>query len=138
MKKYRLIEHTADLGILVCGDSPGDLFANAACAVFDLMTDLGQVRLAGERRIDLEGADWEDLLVNYLREVLYLFNGEGMLLADFIIADIDPHCVSGSVRGELFDARRHIIKREIKAVTYHGVEVSETGKGWRGKVILDV
>ena len=138
MDRYRVIDHTADLGFLAYGDSPAELFVNAAFAVFDLMTDLSAVEPAQERGIDVTGSDWEDLLVNYLREILYIYNGEGMLLVDFIVAEIDPGHLSGAVRGEPFDARKHCIKREIKAVTYHGAEVSKTGEGWRGKAIFDV
>ena len=138
MKRYRIIEHTADLGLEIFGNSPDELFANAAFAVFDLMADLAPVRTDQERTITVDGADWEDLLVNYLREILYMFNGEGLLLTEFVIREIGPRHLSGVVRGEPFDIRKHTVKKEIKAVTYHGVTVEELREGWRGKVIFDV
>ena len=76
MNRYRVFDHTADLGVEVYGETVKELFVNAAFAVFDMLTDLDRVRAIEERNITVEGEGWEDLLVNYLREVLYLFNGE--------------------------------------------------------------
>ncbi len=138
MKPYKVFNHTADLGIEVFGKTEKDVFSRAAFAVFDLMADLRFVRPVLKRPITVEGADREDLLVNYLREVLYLFTGKKILLKVFKIGEIDGHQLKGEVMGEVFDPARHRLKREIKAVTYHRAEVRETPEGWRGRVILDV
>ena len=136
--KYRVFNHTADLGVEIYGKTVEELFVNAAFAIFDLMTDLQDVKITEVRAIVTEGADWEDLLVNYLREVLYLFNGEGLILSDYAIAEINPRHLVGEVRGEPFEPGRHRIKTEIKAVTYHQVLIRESGEGWVGRVVFDV
>ena len=138
MRRYRLFDHTADLGVEVYGKTANELFANAAFAVFDILADLSHVSPAVERKIVVEGDGWEDLLVNYLREILYLFNGEGLLLKEFSIIDIDPRHLEGTVSGEPFDPSRHRINTEIKAVTYHQAAVRETPKEWSARVIFDV
>ncbi len=138
MKPYRVFDHTADLGIEVYGRTLPELYAHAAYAVYDLMADLDAVRPETLRKISVEGADREDLLVNYLREVLHLFYGEKLLLKSFSIDAIDERSLAGTVKGEAFDRERHRLKREIKAVTYHRTEVRETPGGWRARVILDV
>jgi SHS2 domain-containing protein len=138
MDRYRVFDHTADLGLEIYGKTVEELFTNAAFAVFDRITDLKSVRTVVERKIVVEGEDWEDLLVNYLREVLYLFNGEGILLKEYSITEIDPHHLKGIVSGEHFDSSKHRIHKEIKAVTYHQVAVRETPDGWTGRVICDV
>jgi len=138
MKLYRVFDHTADLGIEIFGETRKALFIHAAFAVFDLMTDLHSVQPQESRRISVEGADREDLLINYLREVLSLFNGEKLLLKEFSIDEINDRHLTGEVQGEVFDPARHPLMREIKAVTYHRAEVRETGHGWQGKVIFDV
>ena len=79
MTVYRQFYHTADLGIEVFGGTAGELFTNAAFAMFDLITQLNCVELRETRRIEVEGVDLDDLLVNFLRESLYLFNGEHWL-----------------------------------------------------------
>jgi SHS2 domain-containing protein len=138
MHKYRLFDHTADLGVEVYGKTANELFANAAFAVFDILTDLKHVSPTVERKVVVDGDGWEDLLVNYLREILYLFNGEGFLLKEFSIRDIDPRHLEGKVAGEPFDPSRHRINTEIKAVTYHQAAVRETSKEWTARVIFDV
>ena len=137
-KKYTLFDHTADLGVEVYGKTPGELFANAAFALFDIITDISTIETTEERKLVVEGSNWEDLLVNYLREVLYLCNGEGLLLKEFIVVKIDPAALQVVVRGEPFDPSRHSIKTEIKAVTYHQTSVTEDSHTWTGRVIFDV
>ncbi len=138
MDRYSVFDHTADMGVEVYGKTARELFANAAFAVFDIITDLNRVSATGERKIVVEGEGWEDLLVNYLREILYLFNGEGLLLKDYSIEKIDPQHLEGKVSGEAFDQKKHRMNAEIKAVTYHQVSVRETPDGWVGRVIFDV
>ena len=138
MDRYRRFDHTADLGLEIYGKTVKELFANAAFAVFDSITNLKHVSATVERTIVIEGEGWEDLLVNFLREVLYLFNGEGLLLKEYSIMTIEPHHLEGLVAGEIFDSSKHRIHREIKAVTYHQVTVREAPDMWVGRVILDV
>jgi SHS2 domain-containing protein len=138
MDRYRVFDHTADLGVEIYGTTVKELFANAAFAVFDMLTDLDRVLTSEERKIIVEGEGWEDLLVNYLREVLYLFNGEGLLLREYSIIEIDPQHLEGKVSGEVFDPLKHRMNKEIKAVTYHQITVRETPGMWIGRVIFDV
>jgi len=138
MERYKVFDHTADLGVAIYGKTVKELFANAAFAVFDIITDLNRVKTTEERTIIVEGECWEDLLVNYLREVLYMFNGGGLLLKEYSIIEIDPQHLEGRVSGELFNPSKHRINTEIKAVTYHQVTVRETPEMWTGRVIFDV
>jgi len=138
MTGYKTFNHTADLGIEVSGKDERELFSNAAFAVFDITTDLHDVNAREVRRFAVEGSDLEDLLVNYLREVLYMFSGQGLLLKDFSILEINGRHLVAEVRGEPFDSARHSVKTEIKAVTYHEVEVRETEKGLKARLIFDV
>ena len=136
--RYRVFDHTADVGVEVAGKTVEELFVNAAFAVGDLIADRENIRITEVRRIVTEGMDWEDLLVNYLREVLYLFSGEGLLLSDYVITEIEPWRLVGEVGGEPFAPGRHRIKTEIKAVTYHQALVRQTEEGWIGRVVFDV
>jgi len=138
MHRYKLFDHTADLGMEAYGKTANEMFANAAFAVFDILTDLKHVSPTVERKIVVDGDGWEDLLVNYLREILYLYNGEGLLLKEFSVPNIEPTHLEGKVSGEPFDPARHKINTEIKAVTYHQATVKKTAKEWMGRVIFDV
>lgn len=136
--QYRPFDHTADLGINITGLTVGELFVNGALAVFDLLTDLSLVSVVESREIAVEGVDWEDLLVNYLREVLYLYQGEKMLVREVVIEHISPTEVRARLSGEAFHRERHRLHREIKAVTYHGLKVQCLGDHWEARVLFDV
>jgi len=135
---YCIFDHTADLGLEVYGTDDRDLFRNAALALFDILTDRGRVRGREERAIAVEGADREELLVNFLREVLSLYNSEGWLVHECAIRGMDDCHLRATVTGEPFDRGRHTIDREIKAVTYHRVRIERTARGLTGRVVCDV
>jgi SHS2 domain-containing protein len=138
MHRYKLFDHTADLGVEVYGKTANELFTNAAFAVFDILTDLKHVSPIAQRKIVVNGDGWGDLLVNYLREILYMYNGEGFLLNEFSVLDINPRHLEGNVAGEPFDPAKHTINMEIKAVTYHQAVVKQTQGMWMARVIFDV
>ena len=138
MQRYRQFDHTADLGVEAFGKTPKELFANAAFAVFDILSDLKHVNPIVEKKVVVDGDGWEDLLINYLREILYLYNGEGLLLKEFSIDVINERHLEGRVSGEPFNPARHRINTEIKAVTYHQATVKEERGVWQGRVIFDV
>jgi SHS2 domain-containing protein len=137
-QRYRIFDHTADLGIEIYGSDEKELFTNAAYALLDTMADMDRIEVYEKRRFAVGGSDWEDLLVNFLREILSLFNGEELLLREFSISYINSHYVTGEAGGEVFNPEKHQIKMEIKAVTYHQVRVEQTPDGWKGRVIFDV
>jgi SHS2 domain-containing protein len=135
---YRVFDHTADLGVEVSAATIEELYAAAAFALFDLLTDLSTVRAGIAREIVVTGEDPADLLVNFLREVLYMWNGGGLLIKSCLIREATPQRLKAVLRGETFDSGRHSIKQEIKAVTYHQATVCETEKGFVAKVVFDV
>jgi SHS2 domain-containing protein len=135
---YRCFDHTADLGLEVTASTREELYAGAAFALFDLLADLAKVRAGVVREVSITGRDETDLLVNFLRECLYAWNGEGFLMKSCLVHQLTDHSVKALLRGEPFDPARHRIKQEIKAITYHQASVQETPDGWKGRVILDI
>ncbi len=138
MTSYRLFEHTADLGIEFFADSLEELFVSSGSGLFDVISGIDRIKAEKTFQINVEGIDLEDLLVNWLRELLYLHQVKRILLCRFHISEISDTRLVGSVMGEPFDAKRHEIKKEIKAATYHGIEVSESKGCWKARVIFDV
>jgi len=135
---YTIFDHTADLGLEIYGADAAELFENAVWAVCDVMMDSTTVETSETRSFAVEGADWEDLLVNFLREILFMFNGTRFVPRECAVATIDERHVTGQVGGEPFNPEKHLINTEIKAVTYHRIAVRRTGDGWQGRVIFDV
>jgi SHS2 domain-containing protein len=136
---YRIFDHTADLGVAVFAPTRADLYAGAAEALFDLLTDRAAVREVTVREVAVTGEGPEDLLVNFLREALFAWNGEGFLAKSCLVRVAGPRRIMALLRGEAFDPARHRIKQEIKAVTYHQAEVRQTPEGgWAARVVFDV
>lgn len=135
---YEIIDHTADLGLHVTAADPSDLFATAARGLFDVMVSADSLRPRRTLSLKVDGADWPDLLVNWLRELLYLWSGKGFLVHSVHIHDIAADRIAADVAVDLYDPARHAIDCEIKAVTYHQVAVDRTSAGWEAKIIFDV
>ena len=136
--KYRIIEHTADFGIHVYGRDINRLFANAAHALFDQITDVRILEGKVENKIRVSGDDWPDLMVNWLRELLCLWTVEDRLVKDVDITNLSEYSLRAIVTGDPYDQNRHSIKEEIKAVTYHQIDVHQGPSGWEARIIFDV
>jgi SHS2 domain-containing protein len=138
MKTYETFDHTADIGVRAFGRTVEEVFVHAAEALFEMLTDLDSIRLHLTREVEINGSDPEDLFVRWLGELLYLCQGEEYLFREFSIFQLTPTSLKAQVRGERFDPSRHELKTEIKAITYHQVEVAQKDGGWVGKVIFDI
>jgi SHS2 domain-containing protein len=137
-KKYRLLTRQSELAVRVVGISQADLFANSAFALFDVMTDLEKIELKERVPLEVEGADRDDLMVNWMRELLYLYQGSGYLLKEFQIQEVKDTFVKADVCGEKIDPDRHDIKKEITAVAYHQSRMEKTGNQWTAQLIFEV
>jgi len=135
---YELIDHTADFGIRVCGSSAKDLFHNAALALMDQLVEAVAPRERQTRQLKIAGNDWPDLMVNWLREILYLWAGEEMLVRAIQIEALTPSRLSAQLDAEVFSPQHHIIRTEIKAVTYHQIQVVDRGHCWEARIIFDI
>ncbi len=137
-KDYEIVEHTADLGIRVRGKDLQDLFINAARAVFDIIASSCQAKTPECRKINItqKADDVEQLLVNWLNELLSLSAVKGLIFTDFKIKKLDAHNLEAVVSGA--DSSGYAMNKEIKAATYHELKVRKSSAGWQAEVILDV
>ena len=136
--KYRLIDHTADFGIHVFGSDLKDLFTNAAFAMFDQITIVKDLQPGKKLKIHVTGSDWPDLMVNWLRELLYLWTGKERLVGKVSILSISEYKLSATVKYDPYNSDRHVITNDIKAVTYHQIQVNQVANGWESRIIFDV
>ncbi|MGA9116486.1 MAG: archease [Bacteroidota bacterium] len=133
-----LLEHPADLGIEAQGPTPGDAFCRAAEGLMSVLVDPSGVRGRERREIHLTGADLPQLLVRWLSEILYLFDGKGFVCGTFGVDEMTPTRLTGWTGGEPLDRRRHRTRRDVKAVTYHQLSVERMPEATRVRVFLDV
>ncbi|MCK5037663.1 MAG: archease [Thermoplasmata archaeon] len=120
--RYETIDHTADIAIKAFGSSLSEAFENAAFGMFDIMSDASSISPSKEFEVELEAPDLEQLLVDWLSELLYLSDVEESLFCEFEVK-IRGNKLKGKVRGEKIDLSRHGFNTEIKAVTYHMLEI---------------
>lgn len=137
-KRYKTFNHTADLGIEVYGEDQKHLFLNAGFALFDLITDMDKVEVKTSLPLVAEGMNPEDLMVSWLRELLYLHQVKGYLFRDFAIHEMSEEVLKATVKGEKFDPRRHELIREIKAATYHQIKVACEKGVWISRIVFDI
>jgi SHS2 domain-containing protein len=138
MKRFEVLNHTADIGLIVYGKNLKSLFENAGKAFFHLITDLKKVRLRTEKRIEIRKESLERLMVDWLTELLYLHEVENLLFKEFKVESVGEEGLRARVKGEAFQEGVHMIKTGVKAVTYHQIEVRKRKEGWRAQIILDL
>jgi SHS2 domain-containing protein len=134
---YELFEHTADLGLRVRAAELETLFAEAGQGLFSMIVDLAEVRPEREIQLKVEGEELDLLLFDWLNELLYRFDSEHLLLAEFDV-HIGPAGVVATARGEPIDPSRHQLEHEVKAITYHGLRIEQQPDGWLAEVIVDI
>jgi len=125
VKKFEVIDHTADMGIRAYGKDLAELFANAAYGMASLITDLEKVKTKDSKDIALEAENREELLVSWLNEIIYLFASQSMLFSKFEVSEINEKHLRAKIFGEEFDTARHQIETEFKAATYHRLKISK-------------
>jgi SHS2 domain-containing protein len=137
-KRFEILDHTADIGLIVYGENLRVLYENAGEAFFHIITDLRKVRRRVEKRIDIKGESLDRLMVDWLSELLYLHDVESLLFKGFKVDSVGEGGLKAIVKGEPFQEGVHVIKTEVKAVTYHQIEVRQENGRWRAQVILDL
>lgn len=138
MQPFRILEHTADIGFEAFGATRAEVFANAGRALFHIIVDPAAVEPRDEVKILAQGANPAELLVNWLSELLYDHDAEGLLFRDFEVISISDNAIQAIARGEKFDPARHQLKLLVKAITYHQLALEKNADGWRAQVYVDI
>jgi protein archease len=138
---YRFVDHTADVAADLTGRTIGELFQAAAQALTDTITEISRVQTLVTQSVTLESGSLEDLLVDWLNELLYRFEVQDMIFSDATVTIEEREQrwhLAGSVTGELFDAARHPTRVLVKSATYHALAISHDSGLWRTRVIFDI
>ena len=138
MEPFRVLEHTADVGFEAFGSTREEVFANAGRALMNIIVDLESVDPAAGVPVQAEGSDPPDLLVNWLSEILYLYDADGWVFRGFEVRSLTDRSISAIARGEKFDPARHQVNLLVKAVTYHQLALEMNADGRRAQVYVDI
>ena len=137
MKRYEVVEHTADIGLKIYGKDLKDLFINAAVGLFSLIVDLTKVDSSVEIELKKEESNKEELLVSWLNELIFQFSARSFIAKGINIVELTDNKITAKIQGEKIDLSKHKILSEIKAATYHDLEVKEVKDGFEARVIFD-
>jgi len=136
MKRFQLIEHTADTGLIAYGNNLAEAFANAAYGLFSIITEINRVKEVESQSVTVSADDTEGLLFDWLNHLIYIFDVEHLLFKRFDITEFTKHNLKATCWGERYDPSRHQLKLGMKSATYHMLKVD--GEKNRVQVIFDV
>lgn len=136
MKRYKLIEHTADTGLIAYGNSLTEAFGNASYGMFSIIAELDRVRETETRRFEVSSNDLEGLLFECLNRLLYYVDVDMLLFKRFEIKILPENRLKAVCYGEKYDPSRHRLKTGVKSATYHMLKVDDIKNEVR--VIFDV
>ena len=136
-KDFEIVDHTADVGIIAYGADMSQAFINAARALFSLITKLDDIDEVLHRDIELTAPDQESLLVEWLNELIYLFDAEQILFKRFDITKLNNTQLKARSYGEEVDKSKHKLKIGVKATTYHMLRVDKSD-GCQIQVLFDI
>jgi SHS2 domain-containing protein len=140
MGRFETFDHTADLGLRITADDLPDLFQTAATGLFDvIVANCKDVQCAEAEQVSLLGDSTEDLLIEWLNELIFLSETRHWLYNHFQVElDAAGHQLTATISGEPIDRSRHVLDHEVKAATRHGVVLRKEAQGWVAEVILDI
>jgi SHS2 domain-containing protein len=134
-RAFEEIEHTADWALHIRGRDLATLLVNAAQGMNSLLTaNLEEIPFDVEEEIELSAFDREALLVAWLSELAYWSEMEGVVFDEFVLHEATPTHLCATVRG----GRMERTQKQIKAVTYHNLQIIETEAGLEATVVFDV
>ena len=122
MERYVLIDHTADMMVRAFGSTLEECFGNATYALFDQTVDLSNVGTSESVDIRVTGIDDEDRLFSFLSEMLFIEDADNLILREFDVR-FEGNDVVCTARGERLDRSKHRVRSEVKAVTYHMMQI---------------
>lgn len=142
MQKFRLLTHlvTSDVAFEAFGKTPSELFENAAVATFSVMCDLKKVKAKTEKTLKLKAPTLEDLLFDFLNELLFLKDRDSILFSKFLVTIHlnDLNHLSAEISGERIKPLKHKLGVDVKAVTKHKFKIKKEKKIYKATVVLDI
>ena len=140
-KKYKFIDYMADALIEAWGSNLEEAFVNAARAFYDTMVYEEKIECKRTIEVKASGRDLEELLYDWIETLIYLFDTEYWLTAnyDLKIEKLgDEWILKGKVCGETYDKGKHGSKTHVKAVTYHEMKIEMKKDFVRVRYLLDL
>lgn len=141
MLNYKFLDHTADIAVEVTGSSLEDLFTASAAALHESIVEKHILENREEKQFLFTDDSIEELLVSFLSELNFLILTSKWMfnsIKEIKINKNDKWQLDAVLSGETFNPAKHILKEEIKAVTYHQMNITEEKGIYKTKIIFDI
>jgi SHS2 domain-containing protein len=138
---YEYLAHPSDMGIRGIGETVEEAFAEAARAMFSLMSDLEKIEPKEAVSLEVDAENLEELFVRFLSELIFLRDTQGLLFSRFslrIEKEGQRFRIKGQALGEKFDPAKHPRGIDVKAATYNWVKVEKQNGTWIAQGVVDV
>ncbi len=135
---FKYFETTADMGVIAKGKTLEEAFKEAAKGLYNIMVDIDKIDKKEVVEIEVEGEDLEELLYNFLNELLFYTDVYNLVFSDFDITIEDKYKLKCKAYGEKINKEKHEIKEEVKAVTYHMMEIKKDNDEYIIKYVVDL
>lgn len=135
---YKILEHPADMGIEAFGKNLKSAFEQSAIALVSIIMNTSEIETIRYKQIEIYASDYEHLLVRWLSEILYIYDGEKFAPSKFKIEMLTSNFLKAKISGENFKKNKHTTNLDVKAITYHQIFVEENSEGARVRVFLDI
>ena len=135
---FELLEHTSDIGVLARGETREEALIAASQGLTSILVNLAGFKAVEERFFRATGSDEAAQIVNWLNEIVFFFDTDGIVFVEFHIDSWTAGEIVGSALGERFDIDRHEFRTAVKAATYHQIQSHQTSQGWEIRIFVDV
>jgi SHS2 domain-containing protein len=138
MKPFEIVDHTADISIKAYGNNLRELFENAALGMFNILADLEGITTSTELKMKVDAPDREELLVEWLDELLFNFYTKQIIFCEFKIIGLTDNNLTANVKGRFVGENKNRLKTEIKAATRHDLQIKKKEDGYEVQIVFDV
>src|SRR5262245_34220445 len=135
---FEILEHPSDAGILARGRTRQEALIEASRGATSIIVNPQGIEIREERAFRASGSDDGAQIVDWLNEILFFFDTEGIVLVDFAIDSWTDREIVGRAGGDFYDPARHEFRTAVKAVTYHQFASHATPDGWEIRVFVDL
>ncbi|MBI4158634.1 archease [Candidatus Woesearchaeota archaeon] len=135
--KYKTLDHTADVMFEVYGKTLNELFKNAAIAIFDTMVKRSTIKVKLKKEIELESNNIEQLLFDFIEELIYIKDAEYLIFKNFKIK-IKDNRLTAVLEGDKINPKKQILLTDVKAITLHKFSLKKSKQGYKAVIIPDL
>lgn len=140
--QIEVLDHTADMGFKVKGESLSAVFELSALALMSILTDVDTVAAKETIAVQVEAADLDGLMYAWLSEILYLFDGERLLFSSFKLESLNlcdaPLTLSARLSGETYEKDKHSVRTYVKAITFHQMKIMDQPPDCSARIFIDI